>query len=142
MATREVTFQASILKELSVIAEKLQKVNPDQKSNTGRQIGQAFLWDAIQSYAKKQSDAAWDALETEEIIDNYKSLEEGEFHLGESPRFVITVKVSKPRQERDDEKLAAELKKRYKIPEAVTKDLLAKCKKDGSRNRTLSIVER
>ena len=140
-ATREVTFQATILKFISLIADTVLPLSQD-KSNSGNTIARAYLWDQVQAYAKKQSDEAWKKLEEDEIIDDYKSLDEGEYHLGESPRFVITVKVSKPRKERDDDKLAAELKKRYKVPEAVAKDLIEKSKKDGSRNRTLSIVER
>ena len=140
-AHREVTFQATILKFLMLIADTVMPLSQD-KSNTGGLIARAFMWDKVQEYAKKQSDDAWDKLEEEEIIDEYKNLEEGEYHLGESPHFVVMVKVSKPRRERDDDKLAAELKKRYKVPEAITKDLIEKSKKDGSRNRTLSIVER
>lgn len=140
-ATREVTFQATILKYVMMIADAVLHANPD-KSNSGNTIARAFLWDQIEAYAKKQATAAWDKMEEDEIIDDYKGLDDGEYHLGESPRFVVMVKVSKPRRERDDDKLAAELKKRYKVPEAITKDLIEKTKKDGSRNRTLSIVER
>lgn len=140
-ATREVTFQATILKFIMLVADTVLPMSQD-KSNSGNTIARAFLWDQIEAYAKKQSAAAWDKMEEDEIIDDYKGLDDGEYHLGESPRFVVMVKVSKPRRERDDDKLAAELKKRYKVPEAITKDLIEKTKKDGSRNRTLSIVER
>lgn len=140
-ATREVTFQATILKFMNLVADTVLPLSND-KSNSGNTIARAFLWDNVEKYAKKQSDDAWAKMEEDEIIDDYKKLDEGEYHLGESPRFAVMVKVSKPRMTLDEDKLAAELKKRYKVPEAVLKDLMMKCKKAGSSNRTLSILEK
>lgn len=138
----EVTFQASILKELNVLAEKLDKLNPDTKSNTGRAIARAYMWDRMVDYAEKQSNAEWKKLQDDEIIDDHTKLDEGDHILGESPHFSVQCKVSAKRNMFDVEKLAKELKKKYRVPEPITKDMVSKAKTPGSSNRTLKILER
>lgn len=138
----EITFQAAILKEITALAEKLMKLNPDNKSNTGRLLGEAYAWDQIATYAEKQAKLKMASLIADEILDDPKKQVEGDCVLGESPKFTVTCKVSAPRKTFDLAKFGAALKKKYKIPEAITNDFYEKSKSDGSSNRTVKIIER
>jgi len=42
----------------------------------------------------------------------------------------------------DEDVFAAMLKKKYKVPEAITKDFIQKSKTPGSKNKTIKILER
>lgn len=136
-----ITFTAAIFKQLTDLAEKVEKLNPDQKSNAGRFIARAFFWDAVERYAKKQSEAAWETLEKEEIIDT-KGLTEGEHELVTTPGFIVMAKVSAPRKAFKAEVLMAALKKKYKVPEPASRELIEAAKVPGNGTKTLTIIER
>jgi len=138
----EVTFQATVLKELTQLMEKLEKLNPDTRSNTGRRLGKAFMLKMISTYADKQYDNEMKVLNEEKIIDDPAKLTEGDYVLGESPKFTVTCKVSAPRRSFDPDVLALMLKKRYKVPEPISKDFIEKSKTPGSSNKTIKILER
>ena len=138
----EITFQAAVIKELMALDAKIEKLNPDAKHNVGRSLGSAAFWDYVATYAEKQSKIAWKALIEEEVITDPTKKSEGEYNLATSPSFTVTLKVSAPRKQFDVEKLAVMLKKKYKVPEPITKDFVEKSKSAGSSNRTLKIIER
>jgi Icc-related predicted phosphoesterase len=136
-----ITFTAEIHKEITKLFERIEKKNPDLTSNTGNLIGRAHIWDQIQSYAKKQSDVAWEALEKEDIV-NSKGLTSGEHTLAESPHFFIVANVTKPYKKFSPDVLAESLKKKYRVPLPVTKELIEQAKVDDKPRTSLKIVER
>lgn len=141
MPTPALTFVAQIHKRITMLFQELDKLNPDSKHNTGRLIGRALFWDQIEKYAKKQSEIAWDTLEKEEIV-TYDGLPPGDHTLAESPHFIVMAKVSSPRRAFSPDALATSLKKRYKVPEVVTKEEVEKAKIPGKSVNTLTIMER
>lgn len=136
-----ITFIASIHKILSTLTDQCDKINPDQKSNQGRLIGRALFWDTIEAYAKKQSELAWKVLETEEIVET-GDLPAGNHELARSPRFTVTCKVSEPRKGFKPEVLMAALKKKYKVPEPASREMIEAAKVPGKGTKTLTIIER
>ena len=138
----EVTFQATIIKQLTKLCEDLEAKSPDTKSNTGRRLGKAFMLGVIASYTDKQYAMEMKALTEDKVLDSKEGLDAGDWILGESPKFVVTCKVSEPRKSFDADGLASALKKKYKIPEAITKDFVEKTKKEGAGNKTVKIIER
>lgn len=139
--TTPTTYTATVFNEVAKLFDKLDKLNPDTKSNTGRLIGRAFIWDAIAKHAKGQSEAAWKTLESEEIIEYVES--QGEHTLATSPHFTVIDKVSAPRKAFKPEVLAQELNKKYKVPVPVVKDLVERAKVPGEKGvHTSSIVEK
>lgn len=136
----EISYKAAIHKLLSSLKDTCDKLNPEAKSNTGSIVGRAFFWDEFAAYAKKQSDLAWEAIEAEEIIKKVET--SGTHTLHESRSFIITDKVSEPRKTFQENVLAAALKKKYKVPEPITRELVGKAKIPGKATHTLSILER
>jgi hypothetical protein len=142
------TFQAEIIKRLTKTVEELEKTNPDTKSNTGRALGKAYLLGIISDYSDRQYQELMGggnklgSLREEKIVDDPSKLDPGEYVLAESPKFVVTCKVSEPRMSFDEDVFAALLKKKYKVPEAITKDFIQKSKTPGSKNKTIKILER
>lgn len=137
--TQQITFTAQIHKKLTELRDALDKLNPDTKHNSGKLIGRAHMWDQIHKFAKKQSEVAWDVLESEDIVAYVES--SGDHTLAESPHFTVMDKVSEPRKAFNVDALAEALKK-YKIPKSVVLELVEKAKIPGKRVHTTSVVER
>jgi hypothetical protein len=137
---RSVTFQASIIRSLTKISEKLLDSAPDQTSNAGKLLSRAFLWDTIAKYAEKQSKLAWEQMEKEELV-SYKGLQPGEYTLAESSSFYIFDKVSEPRRAFSPDVMVVQLKK-YKVPAPIVKEMIEKSKVPGKSTHTVSVVER
>jgi hypothetical protein len=117
--------------------------NPDAKHNQGALIGQAFLWDEIERYAKAQSDATWKKMEVEGIIPDLSTLDTGDHELAYSPSFTIHASVSQPVKRFKQEELAQLLaKSKYKVPISVTAELCDQAKLPGNPQRKLKIIER
>lgn len=133
------TFTARIVNELTKLSSKLDEANPDTKHNAGRLIGRALMWDQIAKYAKKQSEVAWNTLESEEIVSYVNS--PGDHNLAESPHFMVTDRVSEPRKAFNADALAEGLKK-YKIPKSVVLEAVERAKIPGKSVHTTVVVER
>lgn len=136
----EMTYTATVYNHLIKLRDALDKLNPDTKHNAGRLIGRAFFWDQIAKFAKKQSEVAWDELENEEIVSYVES--PGDHTLAESPHFMVMDKVSEPRRAFNADVLAEDLKKKYKVPVPISKELIEKAKIPGKSVHTSTIVER
>lgn len=136
--------QTSYRTKIAAALGKLEQsvANPDAKSNTGTFIGEAFLWDEVVREAKRRSDRAWDKLEEQGVISGTASLPPGEHVLGSSPSFSVTAKVSEPVRRFDPDHLAQALKKKYKVPEPITKELVEQAKQPSKSTVTLNILER
>ena len=136
-------YQTDIVKVLSKLGRMNGTVNPDEKHNTGRLIGEAFLWDQVEKYAKGRSDAAWVALAKEGVIPQKKSLEQGEHELAYSPSFLVIGKVTAPVKRFSVDELAKLLRmSKYKVPESTTKELVDRAKVPTASMASIRVIER
>lgn len=136
------SYETDIIKALSRLG-KNGTANPDSKHNTGGMLGEAFLWDKIADYAKKKSDAAWEALEKEGIVPDTKSLTPGEHQLAESPSFAIYARVTNPVKRFNADELANLLaRSKYKVPVSTTKEFVDLAKIPTNPMCSLKVVER
>ncbi|HEY6020876.1 MAG TPA: hypothetical protein VIY48_13545 [Candidatus Paceibacterota bacterium] len=134
------TFNAKIHSEITKWAERLLNYNPDG-SNAGGFIARAFFWDQVQAYAKKQSDAAWEQLEKEDLV-RTSGLTEGAHTLCESKNFIVLGTMSKPYKKFREDILAEMLKKKYKVPLPASKELIEAAKVEDKGRLSLKIIER
>lgn len=133
------SYQAQILKAL---AETVFKLQSPEKTNVGRRLSDAYLWDTIQSFAKKQSDKLWADLEKDGIYNLEDAGDvEGEFILAKSPRFTLNLKVTAKVKRFSPQALAVYFKKTYKVPEPITIKACEDAKVPTKGNKQLSIIE-
>lgn len=114
-----------------------------RQSNFDPIFAEAFMWDFITKYAKKQSEGAWARLENEGAVSDYKELEPGEHEIGSSPTFVTKAKISLPVNRFDPSELATRLhKSKYKVPMTITLQAVEAAKVPKNSNRALYVEER
>jgi hypothetical protein len=137
------SYMTDIVKALSKLGMN-GTANPDEKHNQGRLLGEAYLWDTVEKYAKGKSEAAWKALEKEGIAPKKDEVEaSSEQEFGFSPSFVGTVKASKPVSKFDPQTFAERLSKsKYKVPVSYTKEALDDAKVEGNPKVSYNIIER
>jgi|SRR5882762_1470256 len=135
------SYLAKIIARMNMLTIALIELNPDAKHNTGRLIGEHFMWDQIAKYAKAMSDKTWKELEDQHEIDT-EDLVQGDHLLVQVPHFVITASASAPVKRFNGGKFVADLKEKYKIPEIVTKELLDKAKVGTKSSVTIKVVEK
>lgn len=137
------SYEVDIIKALSKLGSN-GTINPDQKHNQGRLLGEAFMWDAVEKYAKGKSEAAWKALEKEGICPEKSTVEPStESEFGFSPSFVGVVKASKPVEKFDPETFAGILNRgKYRVPVSYTKEALSDAKVPGNPKVSYKIIER
>ena len=137
------SYKVDIVKALSRLGTN-GTVNPDAKHNQGRLLGEAYMWDEVEAYAKGKSEAAWKALEKEGITpakDTVEPSTENEF--GFSPSFVGVVKATKRVERFDPETFANALSRsKYKVPVSYTKEALDDAKVPGNPKVSYKIIER
>jgi hypothetical protein len=137
------SYQTSIVKILSKFGQSNGTANPDSKHNAGRLLGEAFMWDQVEKFAKARSDAAWLSLAREGIIPQRKEMEPGEHELAYSPSFVAIGRVSAPVRRFSGDELAKLLRaSKYKVPESATKELIDKAKVPTTSMVSMRIIER
>ncbi len=136
------SYETEIVKALAKFGTN-STANPDTKHNTGSLLGDAFMWDKIEAYAKARADAAWLRLAREGIISDKKTLEPGDYELATSPSFVAVAKVTQPIKRFNADALANILaKSKYKVPVSTTKEYVDLAKVPGSCAVTMKIIER
>jgi hypothetical protein len=136
------SYETEIVKALAKFGSN-STANPDAKHNTGSMIGEAFMWDKIEAYAKARADAAWLRLAREGIIKEKKALEPGDHELAASPSFLIVAKVTQPIKRFSADALANMLaKSKYKVPVSTTKELIDQAKVAGTSAVTMKVLER
>lgn len=135
------SFLGKIVKAVNAVAVQLQALNPDAKHNTGRFIGEAYLWDEISKYAEARSKALWEQLETDGVIKSEK-LDPGGHALTESPRFIVSAEVTVPVRRFDPNVFANWLEKYKKVPVIVTKEQLELAKVPTKSQVKMKIIER
>jgi hypothetical protein len=137
-----VSYQAEIAKALGRLGKNGTE-NPDNKHNSGKLLGEAFMWEAVEKYAKAKGDAAWQALMREGIIPNKKDLQEGEHELAYSPSFVAIARVSAPVKRFKIEEMAKLMREsKYKVPESTTIEMADRAKVPSTSAVSLKIIER
>ena len=136
------SYQTEIVKALSKLGKNGTE-NPDSKHNTGRLIGEAFMWDMVEKYAKSRSETVWRQLAAEDIIPVKSELEPGEHELAYSPSFAIIGRVTQPVKRFSPDELAKMLREsKYKVPESTTKEMIDRAKVPTKSVATLKVVER
>jgi hypothetical protein len=137
------SYKVAIAKALSRLGMN-GTINPDEKHNQGRLLGEAYLWDSVMAYAKAKSEAAWKVLEKEGILPDESTLSEGgEVEFGFSPSFVGTVKATQPVKRFSGEALAVLLaKSRWKVPTSASKEMINEAKVPTKPMVMYKIIER
>jgi hypothetical protein len=136
------TLQSTVIRLITKLHETALEKNNSDKSNTGKVLANAFVWDTIAKYAKKQSELAWEQMEKDGIISYKGLLASTKYTLAESPSFFVTDNVSTPRKIFTPSVLIAALKKKYKVPEPIAKEMIEAAKVPGNSTHTCAIVER
>jgi hypothetical protein len=116
---------------------------PD-RSNAGRQFAMLFIWKKLESIAaKKYKELVQKLISDKQLHDPNELTIAGNHVLGEGGKYIVQVNVSVPRREFNADWLAAELGKRYKVPTAITRQLIEEAKRPGDTQvRRVTIVER
>jgi hypothetical protein len=137
----ELGFQAQIYNYLE---EAPNNITFPDKSNRGKVFGMLMLWKKLETMAgKKYESLMKQSIEEELISDPKAKVVPGVYTIGETKVLTVEVNVSKPRREFNMDWFAAELKKKHKVPESVTRELFEKAKQEGTtQNRTISVKER
>jgi hypothetical protein len=137
----EQAFQAQIYNDLEDMPNRI--TFPD-KSNRGKMLAMLMLWKRVADLAEKKYDTLMKQLIGEELIKDPKTITTpGTFVIGEANAMTVEANVSQPRREFNMEWFAKELKRKYKVPEAVTKQLYEEAKQPGSSQiRRIAIKER
>jgi hypothetical protein len=136
----ELGFQAQIYNDLEEMPNRI--TFPD-KTNQGRLLAMLMLWKRVEALASKKYDALLAQLIQEDMLKDPKQLKTpGVVVIGQSKVLTVEVNVSKPRREFNMEWFCAQMKKQFKVPESVTKELYEKAKQEGStQNRTITVKE-
>ena len=116
---------------------------PD-RSNAGRQYAMMFIWKKLETIAaKKYSELLKKLISDKQLNDPQELTLAGNHVLGESGKYIVQVNVSVPRREFNADWLATEFHKRYKVPVAITRQLIEEAKRPGDTQvRRVTIVER
>jgi hypothetical protein len=137
------SYHADIIKALSKFGNTNGTVNPDGKHNTGRMLGEAFMWEQVAKYAEGRADAVWAEMLAEGIVPKKENLKEGEQEIAYSPNFVVIGKVTAPVKRFNGEELAQMLaKSKYRVPMSTTKEMIDKAKVPTNPMRSLKVIER
>jgi hypothetical protein len=136
-------YETDIIKTLAKLGKANGTINPDSKSNTGALLGEAFMWDRVEAYARNRSEAAWAALAKEGLIPDKKTLDPGDHQLAQSPNFAVFARVTQPVKRFSGDELANLLaKSKYKVPISTTKEMIDQAKVPTSSMVSLKVVER
>jgi hypothetical protein len=113
------------------------------KSNTGTMMAEWFFWDELETLAKNKGETIKKTLFAEGILTDMTTLEAGSHNLGESPGFVVTVKITEKVKTFDPAVLAKNLHKNHKVPiPAAVAAIEAARLPTGTPRKTVTILER
>jgi hypothetical protein len=137
------SYETDIIKALAKFGKNGGTENPDSKNNVGRLLGEAFMWDRIEAYARNRSTAVWEELEKEGIIEDKRDLTPGDHQLAQSPSFALFARVTQPVKRFSGDELAQRLaKSKYKVPVSTTKELIDQAKVPTKPMVSMKVVER
>jgi len=136
------SYETTIVKALSRLGKNGTE-NPDSKHNTGRLLGEAYMWDQVEKYAKARSAAIWKEMEKEGLVPDKKTLDPGDHQLSDSPSFAVFAKVTQPIKRFDGDELANLLaRSKYKVPLSTTKEMIDQARVPGNPAVRMVVVER
>ena len=136
------SYETTIIKALSRLGKNGTE-NPDSKHNTGRLLGEAYMWDQVEKYAKARSTAVWKEMEKEGLVPDKKTLDPGEYACADIPSFAVFAKVTQPIRRFNGDELANKLaKSKYKVPVSTTKELIEEAKMPTNPSVRMVVVER
>jgi hypothetical protein len=136
----ELGFQAQIYNDLEEMPNRIKF--PD-KTNQGKMFAMLMLWKRVETLAGKKYEGLLKQSITEDLIKDPKTLKVPGVHvIGQSSKLTVEVNVSKPRREFNMEWFCAQMKRQFKVPEAVTRELYEKAKQEGETSqRTITVKE-
>ena len=134
-------LQAQLWMLLDTLADKLKF--PD-RSNAGRDFAMLFVWKHTEQIAAKKYKELLDKLVQDEMIEDAQVITNAGNHmLGEAGRYAVQVNVSVPRREFNADWLAERMAKDYKVPTAITKQLIEEAKRPGKTQvRRITVIEK
>lgn len=126
------------------VEEMPNRIKFPDRSNQGKNFFLLMMWKQVETLVTKKYEGLLKSLIQEELLTDPKSMSTpGNYVLGETKKVAVQINVSQPRREFDVAWLAQRLKKDYKVPEAVTRQLVEEAKRPGNTNvRRLTIVEK
>lgn len=133
------SFLGKIVQTINKATTDLMQANPDTKHNTGRQLGEAYMWDEIEKYAAAMSKRVWEKLESDKVITT-TDLTPGGHMIADAPHFTIMAEVTQPVRRFSGDALAKWLEKEKKIPIIVTKEQIEKAKLPTTSQVKLKVV--
>lgn len=138
---QELGFQAQIY---NYVEEAPDKITFPDKSNKGKLLAMLMLWKRMATLAEKKYDTLLKQTIDEDLVKDPKTLSTPGVHvIGEANKITVEVNVSKPRREFNMDWFCAQMKKQFKVPEAVTRELYEKAKQEGSvQNRAITVKEK
>jgi hypothetical protein len=141
MEERALGFQAQIYNDLEEMPNRI--TFPDQ-SNRGKQLAMLLLWKRVEALSKKKYDGLMKLLIDEGLVKDVKVMTTpGVYTIAEANRITVEVNVSNPRREFNLDWFCKELKKKHKVPEAVTRELYEQAKQPGeTHNRMITVKEK
>jgi hypothetical protein len=136
------SFLGKILKHLNLLGSIGHETAIPDRTNTGKLLGEYFLYNEVRKWAEARSERAWKTLLSQGLVEDPAKLPPGDHGLATSTHFILSAKVSQPVRRFDAAVLAAELKKKYKVPESSTIELCEKAKVPTKPQCTKTIAER
>lgn len=91
---------------------------PDKKSNVGALLWDIYIWQNVNSLAKKKLEQAWKVIEADKLIPDDDTLRavQGERVILQTENLSCVIKVEPPRKIFDKDKFILRLSKKYKLP--------------------------
>ena len=128
----------------SDIEEMPNRIKFPDRSNRSKGFFLLMMWKQVEQLASKKYDNLLKQLIDDEQLTDPKSMNiPGNYVLAETPKIAVNVNVSQPRREFDVGYLAMKLEKDYKVPQAITRQLVEEAKRPGATNvRRLTVIEK
>jgi hypothetical protein len=139
--TTELGLQAQIYTDVETMPDRIKF--PD-RSNIGKALGLLMMWKKVEQLAaKKYETLLKEQIKQGAITDPQSLTTPGTHELGGNKKIAVQVNVSVPRREFNVDWLAARMEKDYKVPQAMTRQLVEEAKRPGSTQvRRVTIVEK
>lgn len=115
---------------------------PEKNANMATLLGEAYLWDEVAAFAKKQSDKRWKAMEDQGVIPASAEITTGKHVLAETRKFVVAANMSAPVKRFSPDELAKIMKREFKVPLPRSIEIVEQSKKGTTGQCRLTISER
>jgi hypothetical protein len=139
--TTDLGLQAQIYTDVETMPDRIKFRD---RSNVGKALALLMMWKKVEQLAaKKYETLLKKQIEEGAITDPQSITVPGNHMLGGNNKIMIQANVSVPRREFNVDWLAARMEKDYKVPQAMTRQLVEEAKRPGSTQvRRVTVVER